>query len=48
MPIAENPEHCCLLLNICNYFFHKLSFKLKEEAALKNLAVFTRKHTCVY
>ena len=31
-----------------NYFLlHKLSFKLKEKAALKNLAIFTGKHLCL-
>ena len=31
----------------CNYFLHKLSFKLKEKAALKNFAIFTGKHLCL-
>ena len=45
MRIAEKSGHCCLWLNICNYLLHKLSFKLKEKAALKNFAIFTGKHT---
>ena len=30
-----------------NYFLHKLSFKLKEKATLKNFAIFTGKHLCL-